>query len=1508
MGKRYKLIISNKRIYREVELMEESAQLMIGTVKGCDVRFRKEQFFEDISVKLERVEDRWYISCSERLYISADGVMKLISKELFHGDEVYIKYQKSNQEVFKLSFMVDFDFEKKKYDRVIYLDGKSNITIGGKIGNDIVLNDELIGSDQVALTSKEGRWYIEDQNTRYGVYVNGIRIKEKQEIREYDFFSVIGYSFYVKDQRFYTSQSSNIIFNGVTYRDISEQKSHMEYPKFNRSARVQYTISEEPISILDPAAIPEKPKNNLIMSLIPTVIMLILTIVIRGSMGGGGTFVIFSACTMGIGILTSIINYRNGKKGYKKAVKDRIDQYTEYARKKEEQILEARKKEKDILEKIYYSVEEEEEIVEGFYGNLFERKEGDWDYLHVRIGSGIQAAKREIEYKKQEKLELSDELGLIPEKLAEKYKYIENVPIVCNFMEMDAVGVIGSIRHRYAILKTILMDLCIRHFEDDVKIFLLLSEEHAQIAQKVRFLPHLQNQELNIRNIVCDDDSKVSLMEYLYKELTNRESAKKEWPRFVILVFDSLDIRRHPVSRYLDQAKKLGVTFVFFEEYRELLPKSCNSIINVISETEGELLECGDAGKKTRFHYQEVSDEKIEKLSIKLGAIYSEQVSLESSLTKNISLFDLLNILSVEDLDLQQRWQNAVIYKSMAAPLGVKTKNEIVYLDLHEKFHGPHGLVAGTTGSGKSEILQTYILSMATLFHPYEVGFVIIDFKGGGMVNQFRMLPHLVGAITNIDGKEINRSLKSIKAELLKRQELFAKADVNHIDAYIKKFKNGECRDPLPHLIVIVDEFAELKAEQPEFMKELISAARIGRSLGVHLILATQKPAGQVNEQIWSNSKFKLCLKVQTKEDSNEVIKSPLAAEIKEPGRAYLQVGNNEIFELFQSAYSGSPASMDVSGQMNEFYIDKVNLSGKREPIFQQKNNGKGAGSETQLKAIVQYIKGFCDRMKIPKLPDICLPPLKTRILLEENISQGEESISVAVGIYDDPDHQYQGQALLDIGAGNTMIIGSTQYGKTTMLQNIIRGLAEKHSPEEVNIYIIDFASMVLKNFESLSHVGGVVSSSEDEKLKNLFKLLLGEIKERKEKMVSVGVSSFGAYREAGYRDIPQIVLLIDNLTALKELYLQDNDVLLNISREGVAVGISIIAANSQTSGFGYRYLANFANRIALYCNDSNEYNNLFEFCRMAPENTAGRCLIEINRHIYECQAYLPFEGEKEIERVLEIKQFIQAQNDIYGDSRVKNIPVIPKVLTDRYVEKEFSRLQKGYRMVAGLDYSDVSPMAFDLSTLGMLAIVGKEQSGKGNFVRNLIYGLEKYGSRAEIIIVDDISRKFSKLQECSMVIQYTLAAEEIISIMAAWQQELEKRYQLMIDGNENELEEAPLLLAVIQNIDAITSISLNKAAMDAFRLMMTKYKDLKICFLFPSIPNGAIAYNSPEVLRMLKEKKQFLIFDDLSNIKVVDIPLAATREFKKPIELGDAYYIKENDIKKIKTVLHVET
>ncbi len=769
-----------------------------------------------------------------------------------------------------------------------------------------------------------------------------------------------------------------------------------------------------------------------------------------------------------------------------------------------------------------------------------------------------------------------------------------------------------------------------------------------------------------------------------------------------MFLFDEYGFKNHPISKFTENAKDLGITFIYFGDKKTDIGLNCNYIIDIKDENTATLIDTSDANSASLFNYVSVPDNQAAAIVDLLAPVYTEEISLEGTLVKNISLFKLLNIIAVDDIDLTANWSKSQVFKSMSAPIGV-SKSGIVSLDLHDKAHGPHGLVAGTTGSGKSEILQTYILSMALLFHPYEVSFVIIDFKGGGMVNQFKDLPHLVGAITNIDGKEIERSLKSIKAELNKRQRLFAQAEVNHIDKYIKKYKAGEVSEPLPHLILIVDEFAELKAEQPEFMKELISASRIGRSLGVHLILATQKPSGQVDDQIWSNSRFKLCLKVQDQQDSNEVLKSPLAAEIKEPGRAYLQVGNNEIFELFQSAYSGAPEKAD-DNNVKEFSIYSLTDSGRRIPVFQQKKKKNGEKSATQLEALVKYVHDYTESHHIAKLPDICLPPLP-EVINYYSADVGE--FSVPIGIYDDPDNQLQTAYGINIFSDNTLIIGSSQSGKTNLLQLLIRGIADKYTPNEVNIYIIDFASMVLKNFESLNYVGGVVCSNDDEKLKNLFKLITEQIETRKQKLLEKGVSNYLSYKEAGNTDLPQIVLMIDNLTALNELYLQDNDVLLTICREGLAVGISVIVANSQTRGIGYRYMSNFSSKIALFCNDSGEYVTLFEHCKNKPSDIRGRCIVEIEKQHYECQSFLAFEGEKEYERVQSISDFVEKLNSKFFDLYAKKIPEIPDILVESTLFNDYNLDYDINNLAIGLNYENVSPVILDLYKQGVLAILG---------------------------------------------------------------------------------------------------------------------------------------------------------------------------------------------------------
>ena len=1114
---------------------------------------------------------------------------------------------------------------------------------------------------------------------------------------------------------------------------------------------------------------------------------------------------------------------------------------------------------------------------------------------------------RQVNYKKQEKLEIEDDLSLLPEQTASFYKELQNAPVICDLKNVNAVGITGEEADRFELLKLIVTDVALRHFAADVKLFFVAEKEHAGRMHLFRFLPGAYCVQTDTRGIVTDDESKTLIFEYLYKELTMRAQEKRSYPHLLIFFYDEYGYKKHPISQFTEKGKDLGVTFLFFGQTRADIPVGCDYVVQLSGGYRGVLINAAEKSKTVPFVSSQISDTLAVRIVRTLAPVCTDEVSLEGELIKNISMFKMLNILSVEDLDLKARWSASKVTKSMAAPVGV-SKTGIVMLDLHDKAHGPHGLVAGTTGSGKSEILQTYILSMATLYHPYEAAFVIIDFKGGGMVNQFAQLPHLLGAITNIDGNAINRSLKSIKAELQKRQKYFAQADVNHIDKYIRKYKAGEVSEPLPHLIIIVDEFAELKAEQPEFMKELISAARIGRSLGVHLILATQKPAGQVNEQIWSNSRFKLCLKVQSKEDSNEVLKSPLAAEIKEPGRAYLQVGNNEIFELFQSAYSGVPERED-EGTGKAFTIYEVPDGGKKVPVYVKKKNKGQEGMNNQLEAIVSYVSEYFRSIQIPQLPDICLPPLRECIefppVSKEAVQEQKKEVGFYawIGVYDDPDHQNQDQYAVNLSAANMIIIGSAQTGKTTILQNVIRSLSEQYTPDEVAIYIIDFASMVLKNFETLNHVGGVVSSSEDEKLKNLFKMLWEEMETRKEKLLSVGVSSFVAYKEAGRTDMKQIVLIIDNLTALKELYFQDDDELLNLCREGITVGISIVIANAQTAGIGYKYLSSFSNRIALFCNDGNEYSAIFEHCNRRLEHLPGRCFAEVDKQILECQAYLPFAGEKEFERAEAIRGYIEKRNGECTEV-ARKIPLIPPVLSMNYMAQQFGNMMRGhFDLAAGLNYEDVMPYMLRMSSIGVLAVVGREGSGRYNWIKYVADMLElMYPGRSKVYISDGIGKKLASMKEKRNVVRYSMIAEDIVSYLKEIEEELQSRYELLAKGIESDPAEADYMLLIIDNPDAIEQISNSKEALASYKNIIGRYRNMNVGVIISAIENAPIPYSAPEVIKGIRDGRHLMYFGDISELKIYDMPLAVTRKFKKPIETGDGYYIKENECIKLKT------
>lgn len=551
------------------------------------------------------------------------------------------------------------------------------------------------------------------------------------------------------------------------------------------------------------------------------------------------------------------------------------------------------------------------------------------------------------------------------------------------------------------------------------------------------------------------------------------------------------------------------------------------------------------------------------------------------------------------------------------------------------------------------------------------------------------------------------------------------------------------------------------------------------------------------------------------------------------------------------------------------------------------------------MEAVVEYVDKYCKADGVKKLPDICLPALEEVIVYDAELAHNDTPLSMTavIGIYDDPDRQRQGRTVIEIGNKNTIIIGASQFGKTNLLELIVRNLAENYSPEELSIYIIDFASMVLKNFEKLAHVGGVVCPSDDERLKNLFKYLSEQIEERRERLLEAGVSSYTSYREAGFTDIPQIVVLIDNYTALKELYLQDSDILLNLCREGGSVGISFIISNLQTTGLGYKYLANFSGRIAMFCNESSEYMTLYGSCKLRPDETAGRCLTEIDGEIYECQTFLAFEGTKEIERVNNMHAFVDQINAVYGDITADKIPEIPELLTPDYVDHTFRR--KNDENIIGIAYDTVAPVYTDHNKCNIITISGADNMGRTNFIK--YFALQMLNSEIDthIYIADDFRRKLSDIGQEN--VSYDLDPDEFIQKIIMIEVLLEEKYKRLIHQENPEKE---ITLIIINSQEVYTAISDSKDALNALKNIMGKYKVLNVYLLFGAVPNAQIAYGSPDIYKMMKETKSILFFDNLDNCKIVDIPLAIKRKNQKKIEPGDAYYIFEDEVSKVRIPL----
>ncbi|HHU5276606.1 TPA: type VII secretion protein EssC [Streptococcus agalactiae] len=1131
----------------------------------------------------------------------------------------------------------------------------------------------------------------------------------------------------------------------LTKKVMSAYQFYEGYPDFYRSPRIIYRSSEDKITVNAPGNKPNKSKDELLKLIVPPLVMIGVSILISIFRPRG----IYIIATMSMALVTmifSITGYFKNRKQYKQDLQERIDSYHDYLSDKSIELQKLAKEQKRGQHYHYPTIEGLQEMADTYHHRIYEKTPLHFDFLYYRLGLGEVPTSYNIHYSQPERSGKKDPLENEGYNLYFNNRYIKNMPIVAN-LSHGPVGYIGPRGLVLEQLQLMVNQLAFFHSYHDVQFITIVPEEEMDKWSWMRWLPHATLQDVNVRGFVYNQRSRDQVLNSLNQILklrrTQREdkSAKEGTlfsPHYVVIVTDEKLILDHVIMEFFtEDPTELGCSLIFVQDVMSSLSENIKTIINIKDRNTGQLvIEEGEL-KETDFeldHFLEDYDK--ENISRRLAPLNHLQ-NLKSSIPEAVTFMEMYQAEEFEDLHVQERWISHAPYKSLAVPLGLRGQDDIVYLNLHEKAHGPHGLVAGTTGSGKSEIIQSYILSLAVNFHPHDVAFLLIDYKGGGMANLFKDLPHLLGTITNLDGAQSMRALVSINAELKRRQRLFAKADVNHINQYQKKYKLGEVSEPMPHLFLISDEFAELKSNQPEFMKELVSTARIGRSLGIHLILATQKPSGVVDDQIWSNSRFKLALKVADRGDSMEMLHTPDAAEITQAGRAYLQVGNNEVYELFQSAWSGADYQPEKDDQgIEDHTIYSINDLGQYEILnddlsgLDQAENIKEV--PTELDAIVENIQTLTKEMGISDLPQPWLPPLSNQIAVtdlrkEESVDLWSKapSYKVVLGFMDIPSQQAQEVAYHDFeDDGHLSIFAGPSMGKSTALQTVTLDLARHNSPEFLNLYLFDFGTNGLLPLRRLPHVADFFTIDDDEKIAKFISRIKTEMSDRKKALSRYNVATAKLYRQVSGETMPQILIVIDSYEGLREAQTLTNleACFQNISRDGSSLGISLVISAGRMAALRSSLMANLKERIALKLTDDSESRTLVGRHQHIMEDIPGRGLIKRD-DIEVLQVALPTEGTETFDIINNIQNESDAMNSKWTGPRPKAIPIVPETLTFEEFKayEDVKKASETNQISLGISLKEVDNCSIPLSKFKQLLFTSDNPDNLSNLTRFLV-------------------------------------------------------------------------------------------------------------------------------------------------------------------------------------------
>jgi len=818
--------------------------------------------------------------------------------------------------------------------------------------------------------------------------------------------------------------------------------------------------------------------------------------------------------------------------------------------------------------------------------------------------------------------------------MLEPFETVEPVPVVCRFHERGGLGVAGSRPAAANIARALVAQAVSLHSPNELNLAVLASTRTGLDWDWVKWLPHTTTNLLEARTLVTTPTDAASLVGEL-EDLIEKRAGDTSQDGFaipVVLVVVEYDA---PVEfgRLVDLVEKgwqQGVYVLWCAPDMPQLPAACRVFVQVTSDGNGQVGYLHDGELVTPVALEPFPPDHAGTWARQMAPVVDvatrsndasdvPRMAMYSSIVGKRALSDPHAVI--------ERWNenNSIVTGPFAPPqLSRKTSNLRAVIGLsvsgfHSvdlRFDGPHALIGGTTGSGKSELLQTWVLAMALNHSPQRLNFLLVDYKGGSAFAECSQLPHTVGMVTDLDGAGVHRALASLSAELHYRERLLESRKAKDL---VMMEKSYPAIAP-PSLVIVVDEFAALVQEVPEFVDGVVNVAQRGRSLGLHLILATQRPAGVIKDNLRANTNLRMALRVADTDDSKDVLGTAMAAFFDPdiPGRAVSKTGPGRLV-LFQAAYVGGHTGdeeppVDIQIETLGFGASVVWEAPAPEVI-------EAVGpQDSDLKRLVATARQAQAVSEIPDPRKPWLPDLAHYYNLADprQVAATRSDTELVFGVSDDPDHQSQPPVSYrpDV-VGNMAIYGAGGSGKSTLMRTlaIVAGFGFQRGP--CHVYGLDFSSRGLSMLAGLPHVGSIIDGSDNERVQRLLRWLRAAIDERAARYSEVNAATITQYRTiTGRTDEPRILVLVDNVIGFRTAYEVGTlfrfwDMFIAMAGDGRAVGVHFVVTTDRVSGLPMALSSTVQQRVVMRMASNDDYPQLTSLRGALTEKSPpGRCVV----------------------------------------------------------------------------------------------------------------------------------------------------------------------------------------------------------------------------------------------------------------------------------------------------------